>query len=62
MAARPLFRLFLIAGRIVLAGILGGFIGKQLLASIDQSKQIIQKWKHIGKTLAATKMWKGIET
>jgi heme exporter protein D len=97
MAARPLFRLFLIAGLIVLAGILGGFMGtyplfkaidpygswlyvwlgaafvatvivlcindsrkekrsKQLLALIRQSKQIIQKWKHIGKTLAATKM------
>lgn len=97
MAARPLYRFLLIAGLIVLAGILGGFIGtyplfkaidtygswlyvwlgaafvatvivlyindsrkerrpKQLLALIHQSKQIIQKWKHIGKTLAATKM------
>lgn len=103
MAAMPLYRLFLIAGLIALAGTLSGFIGtyplfkaidtygswlyvwlgaafvatvialyindsrkerrsKQLLELIDQSKQIIQKWKHIGKTLAATKMWKGIET
>ncbi len=36
MAARPLFRLFLIAGLIVLAGILGGFIGTYpLFKAID---------------------------
>jgi hypothetical protein len=97
MAARPLYRFLLIAGLVVLAGILGGFIGtyplfkqltrmevgcmfgwvlpssrqslsctstihakkrrtKQLLALVHQCKQIIQKWKHVGKTLATIKM------